>query len=536
MAASSAAPTTPAAATTAIARQTLRDARTRTITFALLFLWGAAAQGLTYRSAYPALEDRLRLARSFGANQAVRLLYGVPHDLLTVGGFLSWRLGALTIFAGLFGVLAAVRAMRAEEEAGRHDLVFSGVVGRGAALRAALAGIAASAAIVWLALFAGVLTGRAGVGGSAFLALALMSPVPVFVGVGALASQIAPTRRTATAMGSGVLAAALLLRMTADTTSAGWLRWTTPLGWAEEMRPFVGARPWVLLLPVVATAVLLVAAARIAKSRDIGRGLLAEHDSAPPRLYLLSSPTTLALRTQRGGLLGWLIGIAVFALLMGVISDSVASGLSQSLQDQLEKLGTAANTPKGYLGFAFLFFLLALSLFACFQLVAMREDEAEQRLETLFALPVRRGRWFVERLALVVATAAALALVAGLLAWAGAASQGADVPFGRMVEAGANCLPVVVLFLGLGALALALLPRAGTTIAYSVVGATFLWETIGGLVDAPGWALGLSPFHHVGLVPAEGFDLTGALGLLAIGAIAGLGAAWAFDRRDVVGA
>ena len=73
---------------------------------------------------------------------------------------------------------------------------------------------------------------------------------------------------------------------------------------------------------------------------------------------------------------------------MGVISDSVVSGLSQSVQDLLRKLGTAATTPAGYLGFAFQYLLLALSLFACFQLAAMREDETEQRLETLFALPV----------------------------------------------------------------------------------------------------------------------------------------------------
>jgi ABC-2 type transport system permease protein len=520
----------------AIAGQTLRDARTRTITFALLFFWGAAAQGLAYPKAYPTIADRLQFARSFGDNQAVRLLYGVPHDLLTVGGYMSWRLGALTIFSALFGVLAAVRALRAEEEAGRQDLVFSGVVGRTTAFNAALAGIAASTAIVGLALFAGVLTGGEAAGESAYLALALMTPVPVFVGVGALASQIAPTRRMATAIGSGALGVALLLRMTADTTSAGWLRWATPLGWAEELRPFTGARPLVLLVPVIATVVLLVAAARIARTRDVGRGLLAGHDSAPPRMALLSSPTALALRTLRGGLLGWLTGIAVFALLMGVISDSVASGLSQSLEDQLEKLGTAANTATGYLGFAFLFFLLALSLFACFQLAAMREDEAEQRLETLLSLPVRRGRWFAERLALVVAMAAGLALAAGLLAWAGAASQGAGVGVGRMLEAGANCLPVVVLFLGLGAVALALVPRAGPTIAYSLVGAAFLWETIGGLVDAPAWALGLSPFHHVGLVPAEAFRVSGALALLAIGVAAGLTAAWIFDRRDVVGA
>jgi ABC-2 type transport system permease protein len=105
-----------------------------------------------------------------------------------------------------------------------------------------------------------------------------------------------------------------------------------------------------------------------------------------------------------------------------------------------------------------------------------------------------------------------------------------------MIEAGLNCLPVVVLFLGLGALALALLPRAGTTIAYSLVGATFLWETVGGLFSAPRWALDLSPFHHVGLVPAEAFRAGGAAAMLAIGLAAGLAAAWAFHRRDVVGA
>jgi ABC-2 type transport system permease protein len=105
-----------------------------------------------------------------------------------------------------------------------------------------------------------------------------------------------------------------------------------------------------------------------------------------------------------------------------------------------------------------------------------------------------------------------------------------------MLEAGANCLPVVVLFLGLGAVALALVPRAGTTIAYSLVGVAFLWETIGGLVSAPGWALGLSPFHHVGLVPAEAFRAWGAVAMVAIGIVGALAASWIFDRRDVVGA
>jgi ABC-2 type transport system permease protein len=374
------------------------------------------------------------------------------------------------------------------------------------------------------------------VGGAAYLALALASPLPVFVGIGALASQAAPTRRGAMAIGGGALAVALLLRMVADTASGvGWLRWATPLGWAEELRPFADPQPLVLLLPAIATVLTLVAAARIAERRDIGAGLFAARDSSPPRLYLLSTPTALALRTLRGGIIAWLVGIVAFAAILGTISDSVASGLSESLRQQLEKLGTSPDSASGFIGFAFLFFLLALSLFACFQLAAVREEEVEQRLETLFALPEGRGRWLAGRLTLVAAAAAALALAGGLAAWAGAASQGADVSFGRMIEAGANCVPTTLLFLGLGALALALVPRAGTTIAYALVGVTFLWETIGDLVDAPAWALGLSPFHHVGLVPAESFKATAALAMVAIGAVGALAALQVFARRDLTG-
>ena len=105
-----------------------------------------------------------------------------------------------------------------------------------------------------------------------------------------------------------------------------------------------------------------------------------------------------------------------------------------------------------------------------------------------------------------------------------------------MIEAGVNCLPVTVLFLGLGALALALAARAGTTIASALVGAAVRWETSGGLIEAPAWALDLSPFHHVGLVPAQSFQAGGAAAMLAIGALAGLVGARCFERRDLAGA
>src|SRR6202011_4171432 len=122
---------------------------------------------------------------------------------------------------------------------------------------------------------------------------------------------------------SAVLTVALLLRVIADTSSSlEWLRWATPLGWVEEMRPFTGSRPEVVLVPIAAGASMLVGAGWIARWRDIGDALLARSDSAPPRTRLLSSPTALAIREERGSFAGWLLGTGFLALVIGLISTS----------------------------------------------------------------------------------------------------------------------------------------------------------------------------------------------------------------------
>jgi len=60
-------------AASAIARRAFADGRIRTFSFSYLFAIVCYANVVAYRSAYPALSDRLALARSLGANDAVRL-------------------------------------------------------------------------------------------------------------------------------------------------------------------------------------------------------------------------------------------------------------------------------------------------------------------------------------------------------------------------------------------------------------------------------------------------------------------------------
>src|SRR4029077_18223606 len=135
----------------------LADSRARTASFALLFAAVAAAQVVGYRDAYPTRVDRIAFAKTFGDNNAIRLFYGVPHDLLSVGGYVSWRVGGfMSLFAAVWGVPGAVRALAREEDTGRLELLLAAPVSRRRFFLAALAAIAIGAAVLWLAMFSGL--------------------------------------------------------------------------------------------------------------------------------------------------------------------------------------------------------------------------------------------------------------------------------------------------------------------------------------------------------------------------------------------
>jgi len=523
----------------ALAVRAFRDARTRTFVFAYVFALYSYVQPYGYRHAYPRLTERIAFAHSFARNTGLRLLYGQPHDVSSVEGYTAWRVGGtLAIAAAIYGLFAAVRAQRAEEEAGRAELVLAGPISRRAFNGAALIAVAAGALTLSLAEFVGFTAAGLPIAGAAYLALATASVIPVCAGVGAVAGRLASTRRLALELGGAVVGLLFLLRVIADTTTGyGWLRWLTPLGWAEELRPFAAPQGFVFLLPFAMTALLLFTAVRLDTRRDIGTGLLPDRDSADPHIRLLSTPELQALRAARGTLLAWLSCVAAFGYLLGIVSNSISSAdISKNMQRQIAKLGAGSIvTPSGYLGFLFIFVVLAVSVFVCTQVGAAREEEADQRLETLLAQPIGRRRWLSGRIALAALAAATIAIDASLATWAGAGSAGTHASLAHLLEAGANTLPTAVLFLGVAAFAYATVPRASTAIGYALVAVTFLWQLVGSVLTAPHWLLDATPFAHVGLVPAQPFRTRAALIMVVIGSTTAIAAIQTFRQRDLVG-
>jgi polyether ionophore transport system permease protein len=264
-----------------------------------------------------------------------------------------------------------------------------------------MAGLGIEIAVVAVVTAVAMAAASISASGALWMGADLAVTAGTFAGVGALASQIGSTRRSASSLASLALGVAFALRVVADTTSGyGWVRWTTPLGWAEELRPLTAVRPAALIPGLMLTAALALGAGLLASRRDVGTGIVSGRDTASPHTRLLRSTATAAVRDERTSLTTWLIGTGAFAVVVGSLSGSIAGALSPDVRRQLVRLGAGdIIRPAGFLAFYFSFFTLAVCIFACTQVAAARREEGEQRAETLLALPLFRLRWLAERLA-----------------------------------------------------------------------------------------------------------------------------------------
>jgi ABC-2 type transport system permease protein len=374
-----------------------------------------------------------------------------------------------------------------------------------------------------------------GSGPAALLGLTLTSLAVLMVGVAAVTSQLASTRRRATATAAVLLGVSYGVRVGADSApDLRWWRWWTPLGWLEEIRPLTGHEVAPMVLMWLLAVVLGVVALRLVTRRDTGEGMWGIRDRARPRTALLTGPFGLAVRLARGQALSWALGLTVFGALIGLVARTASDAMSASTgAELLGRLGVDDVGARAYTGVSFVFVTLALALVAAGQVAGIRDEEASRRLDVVLTRPVGRWRWLAGRwavaCAVVVLAAAAVVLgtaVAGKVAGLGVAP-------GDLVAAGANAVPAAVLVLGLGVLLFGVAPRLAVAVTYFYVAGSFLLETVGAAVQLPGLLLNLSVLHHVAPAPAVDPDWVAGGVMVAIGVTTTTLGALAFARRDL---
>ena len=144
-----------------------------------------------------------------------------------------------------------------------------------------------------------------------------------------------------------------------------------------------------------------------------------------------------------------------------------------------------------------------------------------------------RSRWLAGRVLVTVVVLLASGVIAGVFAWAGAASQHAGVSLPALAEAGVNLVPPAITIAGAGVLALGVWPRGTSIVLYSVLGWSLLVVVIGGIGATSHWILDTSVFHQMASAPAvpPHWEANGVMA--AIGVAGALIGGIAFQRRDL---
>ena len=277
---------------------------------------------------YRDLLDTQRALDDFAAisnTASIKALTGLAAQPATLGGAVwtkIWMTSALLLaFAVVFLV---TRNGRADEEAGRTEL-----------LRSRVLGLHAYSAAAWTVVAVDVSGDRCGRGGG----LDRQWAGPVGLGVmGSLVLGCVDHRRRTGRHRCGrsrrsdrrhascrecdrsaVVGIMYLLRMIGDLGS-GTLTWASPVGWGQEMQPWGANRWWPLLFSLVLTVVLLGVALAIEARRDVGAGLLVARSGPAGAPARFASPLGLALHLQRNVIIGWTLTVVLAALMFGSVA------------------------------------------------------------------------------------------------------------------------------------------------------------------------------------------------------------------------
>lgn len=489
---------------------------------------------------YPTAEDRQNRAASL-AGPGGALLSGPGYGLddYSVGAMFANEMTLwLMVLLAAMNILQITRSTRAEEEAGRTELVRALPVGRHAVSVAAFVAVVIADAVFALAASALLIgVGQLAVVDTLAMVAGVAATALVFAALTTVTCQLTVHGRGASGLAFAALIAAVLVRGIGDLRAqhGGWLSWLSPIAWTHQTRAHVDLRLWPLGLAVVATALGLVLGALLASRRDLGSGLLPERPGRADAAPSLATPFALALRQQRTTLAWWLVGcLVVFGASGLFLAQGTVDALEEiAAQNDLTATIFGDDALAAFLAIVVLHSALAVAVFAIGAVLRIRPEEDEGRLGLGLSRPVSRTSTVLSHVAVAALGSCLLLVVGGALAlWTGARLAGADVDLGALLaSAGAYALAVGVIITASAAL-YAWVPRA-TPLAWVLLAVIVVESFFGTLLQLPDAVRALSPFWWVGDQPAEGIETSHMIGLGTAAAALLVLTVIGFRRRDL---
>ena len=529
--------------TGALLRLALRRDRVVLPVWMLVYLLYSVGGTAAAVALYPDVASRVEAADAVNRLPAMLLMYGRVWDPQGLGSVAMMKpIGFGGVFAAILGILFMTRHTRAEEEAGRTELVSALPVGRWAHTVASLSLAALVMALLSVVDAVGVTAMGLPAASAWAWAVSVSLTGSTFAALAALTAQLTASARAANVLALIGLTASFLLRGTADaagtSTTSAWWTWLSPIGWQDQVRAFAGDRWTPMPLFVIAIVALIAAAITLASRRDVGAGLLPERSGRAHASALLASPLALTLRLQRGLLIGLFAAYLALSLLLGAIASSSQQFLdSAGMRDWLLAITGTGDPYTAFLVFELGFAALMTAL--CGIVLARRLTTEEQagRLDAILATAVARNRVF--RAHTVTALGATLVLQCTLAVGfslargtAGVGTSGNGIGLPTLLGMTLVSLPAIWALTALALSAIGAVPRLSMIAWFAFAGSILIAE-FGPLLHWPSLVMDLSPFTHVPRIPVAPMTWTPVVLLLTLtAALLGFGAA-RFRARDL---
>ncbi|QFR97866.1 ABC transporter permease [Streptomyces tsukubensis] len=501
----------------------------------LIPVWTVAISGVlasmpnSLAAVYGTAAERANMAATATATSSLRAVYG-PVFSDSTGGLAAWRAGLYAAaFAAVMSLIVVVRHTREEEETGRQELLSSACVARGAPLTAALLAALAGNTAIAVLVTAG-LSGQ-GYGGALALGLAVGCTGMFFAAAAAVAAQLTESARLAKGLTAAALGAAFVLRAAGDSArpdGSSPLTWISPLGWAEQVRSYADERWWALLLPLAGALLLTALAYRLTGRRDLTMSFLPSRPG--PATGAIRSAGALALRLQRGALVGWGAGFLVLGAVFGWIAGSASDlvGGSRQAREVFQRMGGQSGLTDAFLAAMVGLLGMAAALYGVASVLRLHGEETSQRAEPLLAARLGRLRWAAGHLALAYGGAALIMVLGG----AGLAlGHGHDMP--AVLGACLGQLPAIWALTSVAVLLYGALPRTAPA-AWAVAGVCLALGWVGPALDLPRAVMDVSPFSHLAKLPGGAMEWPPAVILTAVATALTVAGLAGLRRRDLV--
>jgi ABC-2 type transport system permease protein len=519
-----------------LVRFTLRRDRVR------LTVWIVAIAGLIIVSAaslpplYPDRQSMEAYVSIATGNPAIQAFGGPGYGfddpnigVILVNETQLWGAVCLAFMA----IFLVTRHTRTEEDEERAEVVLSSVVGRHAPMAATVAVVGAGVTLAGTLCALGfVATGYQPVG-SVALAASMTVAGFLFVGVTTVAAQVANTARGAIGYSTTVLAAMFVVRGVGDAGET-WIRWVSPLGWTQSGRAFAGERWWPLALGLAMAALLVGLAHWLSTRRDLGSGLVTSHGGRAHAAPWLTHPLGLALRLQRGALVGWTVGLLLFGGLYGTMGDEVAEFVDENpVYADLIAQFEGVDVTDAFFSTAMGMLALFAAGFSISATLRLRSEEQAGRADAVLTAPVSRVRWAMSNLTVAVVGTTVIILAGGIGVGIGSASVTSDSgEISRMAGAALVTVPGALVLIGVAVALWGWAPRVALA-AWATLAGVFVIAFFGELLDLPQWVRDLSPFAHLPALPAVSMSWPPVVATLAVAATLIAIGLWGLCRRDI---